>query len=88
MFVNLDPEPVEALASYLRGFPEALKNYLTECNWVWELGHSFKCNNNWKLGLEGTNEAYHANTTHAEVIFGRFDVSDQKVTLFPDGGGV
>jgi phenylpropionate dioxygenase-like ring-hydroxylating dioxygenase large terminal subunit len=88
VFVNLDPGPVEALSSYLRGFPEPLERYLSECNWVWELGHSFKCNNNWKLGLEGTHEAYHANATHAEVIFGRFNVDDQKITLFPDGGGV
>lgn len=88
VFVNLDIAAVEPLSSFLRGFPDALESYLTDNNWVWELGHSFECNNNWKLGLEGTNEAYHANSTHAEVIFGQFGVRDQKVTLFPEGGGV
>jgi len=88
VFVNLNPDPVEPLASYLRGFPAPLERYLAESNWVWQMGHKYVCGHNWKLGIEGTVEAYHANTTHAETIFGRFAVEDQEITIFPDGGGV
>ena len=87
VFVNLDPEPREALAEFMGVYPPELEAYFREQEWCWTGGCKVVANSNWKLGIDGAVDGYHGGFLHAETIFGRLRRDDMKVQLFGNSYG-
>jgi phenylpropionate dioxygenase-like ring-hydroxylating dioxygenase large terminal subunit len=82
VFINLDPD-CEPLADFLGEVIEKIGPYEFETH-SFRWGAAVETDSNWKLALEAFNEAYHVQTTHAQLLQ-TFDDRSQGIAAGPHG---